>query len=64
MATLPPNYNIAPVETLNELHMASGMGEEAAVEHVLTMYRRRAGSDEELFLRMINAKTTDDTVSG
>jgi hypothetical protein len=45
MATLQPNYNLAPVESLNELHMASSMGEEV-VEHVLTQYRRIAGSDE------------------
>jgi hypothetical protein len=63
MATLPPNYNLAPVESLNELHMASSMSEEA-VEHVLTQYRRIAGSDEELFLRMINAKTKDDSITG
>jgi hypothetical protein len=43
--------------------MANEVGEEA-VEHVLTQYRRIAGSDEELFLRMINAKTRDDSITG
>jgi ankyrin repeat protein len=36
------------------------MGEEA-VEHVLTLYRRRAGYDEEVFVLMVNARATDDS---
>jgi tetratricopeptide (TPR) repeat protein len=60
MATLPPNSNPAPVESLSQLHMACMMGEEA-VGHVLAMYRRCAGGDDELFASMVNAKTADDS---
>jgi tetratricopeptide (TPR) repeat protein len=63
MADLPPNCVRAPVETLSKLHVACTMGEEAT-DLALKMFRAWAGDDDELFIGMVNMKTTDDSYTG